>query len=216
MDEIKKTGGARIGMMNATWPFATLKVNKNKLELNATILGNLVFTPRDIISIEAYGLIPVIGQGIKINHKVNSYNSKVIFWTMGNPKNLINKIEQIGFLSNSSPVPEDLQREIDQTQNKGGFPIKIQAAILIVVIWNLLFSIDLFKFFTKGVTDSPLGVGAKLAIGFIFITSILLLSSSFARKLILKEGHDIDDISKFIYFLMFICGFLFIIISVMP
>ena len=57
--EIKKTGGARIGMMNATWPFATLKVNKNRLELNATILGNLVFTPQDIISIESYGLVPV-------------------------------------------------------------------------------------------------------------------------------------------------------------
>ena len=216
MIEIKKTGGARIGWANATWPFATLKVNKNKLELKATILGNLVFTPNDIISIEPYGLIPVFGQGIKINHRVNSYNSKVIFWTLGNPKNLINKIEQIGFLGNSSAVSEDLQNEIDQTQNKGGFPIKTQAAILIVVVWNLLFSIDLFKIFAKGIEGSPLGIGAKLAIGFIFTTSLLLLTSDLARKLILKEGQSIDDIKRFIYFLMFICGFLFLNISAMP
>lgn len=214
MDEIKKTGGARIGIMNATWPFATLKVNKTKLELNATILGNLVFTPQDVISIEPYGFIPVLGQGIKINHRVKSYKSKVIFWTLGNPKDLINKIEKIGFLGNTSPVSEDLQIEIDQAQNKSGFPIKTQVAILIVVIWNLLFSIDLFKLFTKGVEGSPLGIGAKLAIGFIFIISILLLFSKFARKLILKEGREIDDIRKFIYFLMFICGFLFINIFV--
>ena len=215
MDEIKKTGGARIGMMNATWPFATLKVNENNLELNATILGKLVFTPQDIISIEPYGLIPVLGQGIKINHRVKSYNSKVIFWTMGNPRDLIKKIEGIGFLGNSSPMSEDLQIEINQTQNRGGFPIKTQAAILIVVVWNLLLSIDLYKLFTERVEGSPLGLGAKLAIGFIFITSILLLYTKFARKFILKEGREIDDIRKFIYFLMFICGFLFINISVM-
>jgi hypothetical protein len=215
MDEIKKTGGARIGMINATWPFATLKVNKNNLELNATILGKLVFTPQDIISIEPYGLIPVLGQGIKINHRVKSYNSKVIFWTMGNPRDLIKKIEGIGFLGNSSPMSEDLQIEINQTQNRGGFPIKTQAAILIVVVWNLLLSIDLYKLFTERVEGSPLGLGAKLAIGFIFITSILLLFTKFARKFILKEGREIDDIRKFIYFLMFICGFLFINISVM-
>lgn len=214
MDEIKKTGGARIGMMNATWPFATLKVNKNNLELNATILGKLVFTPQDIISIEPYGLIPVLGQGIKINHRVKSYNSKVIFWTMGNPRDLIKKIEGIGFLGNSSPMSEDLQIEINQTQNRGGFPIKTQAAILIVVVWNLLLSIDLYKLFTERVEGSPLGLGAKLAIGFIFITSILLLYTKFARKFILKEGREIDDIRKFIYFLMFICGFLFINIFV--
>ena len=215
MDEIKKTGGARIGIMNATWPFATLKVNKTKLELNATILGNLVFTPQDVISIEPYGFIPVLGQGIKINHRVKSYNSKVIFWTMGNPRDLIKKIEGIGFLGNSSPMSEDLQIEINQTQNRGGFPIKTQAAILIVVVWNLLLSIDLYKLFTERVEGSPLGLGAKLAIGFIFITSILLLFTKFARKFILKEGREIDDIRKFIYFLMFICGFLFINISVM-
>ncbi|MBC8442064.1 MAG: hypothetical protein H8D87_20540 [Deltaproteobacteria bacterium] len=216
MDEIKKTGGARIGMMTATWPFATLKVNKNTLELNATILGNLFFTPKDITSIEPYGLIPFLGQGIKINHRVKSYKSKVIFWTLGSPKELIKKIERIGFLGNSSIVPKDLQIEIDQKQKRGGFPIKTKAAILIVIIWNLLFSIDLLKLFREGLKGSPLGVGAQLAIGFVFLTSILLLTSKFVKKLLLKEGYEIDDIRKFIYFLMFICGFLFINISVIP
>jgi hypothetical protein len=38
MTEVKETGRARIGMANATWPFATLTVNREKLQLNATIL----------------------------------------------------------------------------------------------------------------------------------------------------------------------------------
>ena len=216
MVEIKKTGGARIGMKNATWPFATLKIDKNKLELNATVLGKLTFTPNDIISLEPYGLIPVLGQGIRINHRVNSYNPKVIFWTLGNPKNLINEIGKTGFLDNASPFSEDQRREIDQLQKKGGFPIKAQAAIVIVIVWNLLFSIDIIKLLREGVEGSPLGIGAKLAIGFIFTISALLLNSNSARKIILKEGRSIDDIRSFIYFLMFVCGFLFLNISVIP
>ena len=37
-------------------------VNKDRLELNASIIGNLVFQPSDIISIEPYSMIPIIGQ----------------------------------------------------------------------------------------------------------------------------------------------------------
>ncbi|HPF31368.1 MAG TPA: hypothetical protein PLO25_03660 [Candidatus Saccharibacteria bacterium] len=214
MNEIKKTGGARIGMMNASWPFATLKASKNKLELNVTIFGNLVFTSQDITSVEPYGSIPFLRKGIKINHKVKSYKSNVIFWTVDDPKELIKEIKEIGFLDNPLPVPKDLQLEIDQKQKRGGFPIKTQAAILIVIIWNLLFVIDLIKLPREGLRSSALGVGTQLAIGFVLITSILLLTSKFVRKLILKEGHKIDDIRKFIYFLIFICGFLFINISI--
>lgn len=213
MYEYTKTGGARIGWSNATWPFATLKVNRNKLEINATILGNLVFSPQDIISLEPCGMIPIISQGIKITHRVKKYNSKVIFWTMGNPHNVITEIEKTGFLGNSSPISEDLQKEIQQTQSLGGFPIKTKAAIAIVVIWNLLFSIDFIKAFRHGLTGPPLGVGATLAIGFILITSILLLTSSQTRKMLLKDGQSIDNIKKFIYFIMFICVFMLINIS---
>ena len=78
MNELQLTGGARIGMANATFPFATLKVNKDKLELNASIVGNLTFQASDIISIEPYTMIPILGQGIKINHKTSSALSKFI------------------------------------------------------------------------------------------------------------------------------------------
>jgi len=74
MKELKLTGGARIGKANATIPFATLKVNRDRLELNASIIGNLTFHSSDIVSIEPYTSIPVIGQGLKINHKVSTYN----------------------------------------------------------------------------------------------------------------------------------------------
>ena len=96
--EIKKTGGARVGMFNVTWPLATLKVNSRKLELSTRYLGNFIFRIEDISSIEPYEIIPIIGRGIKIIHYVKTYNPKIIFWTFGSPRSLIEEIQETTFL----------------------------------------------------------------------------------------------------------------------
>jgi len=201
--EIKETGGARIGMANATWPFATLTVNENKLTLNATIVGNLTFIPNDIISIEPYTVLPILGQGIRINHRVSSYKDKVIFWTMKSPKELIRKIEQTGFLTNKNPISPEQKLEISKQQSTGGFPIKTWFAIAVVVIWNLLF---LYDFTNSNGEGLPIGNGVKLALAAVFGTGLLLLISEPFRQLVLKEGRTLNDIKKFVYFLMLISG----------
>ena len=71
MNLVKETGGARIGVANVTWPFATITVTKEQLELNATILGKLVFKSSDIISIDSCS--GFMSKGIKINHQVPTY-----------------------------------------------------------------------------------------------------------------------------------------------
>ncbi|UZT97381.1 hypothetical protein ODZ84_19675 [Chryseobacterium fluminis] len=93
----KITGGARIGRANATYPFADLYVDENILKINASLIGNLIFQPQDIITIKAYSSLALVGQGIKIVHKVESYHENIIFWTMKNPKSVINEIQNTGF-----------------------------------------------------------------------------------------------------------------------
>jgi hypothetical protein len=88
-DKFTLTGGVRIGMANASFPFAELYVDKEILKIKASIVGNLVFQPKDIISIKPYTSIPIIGSGIKINHRIENYNSKVIFWTFKNPSSVL-------------------------------------------------------------------------------------------------------------------------------
>ncbi|PKQ60163.1 hypothetical protein BZG02_20505 [Labilibaculum filiforme] len=209
MTQLNLTGGARIGMANATWPFASLKVTKERLDLNATVVGNLVFRPEDIISIEPYYMMPIIGQGIKINHRIPKYKDKVVFWTFKNPKEVIRQIQQTGFLDNSSSeiTPQDSEI-IAERQKQGGFPIKTPFAVGVVVLWNILFLMDFFKSTTGDSNGIPIGKGAITALGLVFITSLLILVSKGFRKLALKEGREIKDISKFLYFIMFICGFM--------
>ena len=209
MNELKLTGGARIGMANATWPFATLKVSRNKLELNASIVGNLVFQPSNIKSIEPYTQIPLIGQGIKINHNVDLYKEKVIFWTFINPESVISQIKQTGFLSNHQELTSNSILEIQERQKSGGFPIKKSIGIIAVVIWNLLFLIDFIPFFKGKSEGHPIGNGVLTALGLIFSSALLSLISSEFRSLILKDGRTLEDIKKFSIFIMIISGFMF-------
>lgn len=216
MNELKITGGARIGMANATWPFATLKVNKDKLELDVSIVGNFVFQPSNIISIEAYTLIPIIAQGIKINHNVESYKEKVIFWTLKNPQTVINQIRQTGFLSNQKELKTNSFAEIQNRHKGGGFPVKKSIAISAVVLWNLLFLIDFIPFIQGKSEGPPFGNGIFIALGLLFLSALLSLISSRFRRLILKDGRTLKDIKKFSIFIMLISGFMmfnFIIIT---
>jgi len=218
MNELKLTGGARIGMANATWPFATLKVTRNKLELNASIVGNLVFLPSNINSIEPYTQIPLIGQGIKINHTVDSYNKKVIFWTFKNPETVINQIKHTGFLSNQQELETNSILEIQERQKSGGFPVKKSIAISAVVIWNLLFLIDFIPFFQGESEGLPIGNGVLTALGLLCSSALLSLISSDFRRLILKDGRTLEDIKKVSIFIMIVSGFMlfnFILITKM-
>ncbi|MDR3693686.1 hypothetical protein [Mucilaginibacter sp.] len=216
MQEVKETGGARIGMANATWPLATLIVNQQTLQLKASIIGDLVFKPSDIIRIEPYTLIPVLGQGIKINHTVPGYNAKVIFWTFGSPEALIRKIAQTGFLVNANSIPADVAARVLITQTGGSFPVKTSAAIAIVLIWNVLFLYDIIGFFNGEHKGLPLGIGAQLALAFVFLISLLLLISVPVRSLILKPGKEINGIKSFLFFLMLITAVMFTAISIFP
>ncbi len=202
MTEINFTGGARIGMANASFPFATLKVRKNSLVLNAGIIGNLSFKPTDIISIEPYS--GFMSSGLKIKHKVPRYKEKVIFWTFKNPNEIIRQIQQIGFLDNIPKSNTEIENEINERQKQGEFPFKISFAIGVIAIWSILYLID---FFNKK-TEEILGNGIKIALGFVFATSILTLVSSKFRKLVLKEGRELKEISRFLYLLIIITGFM--------
>lgn len=205
----KLTGGAKIGLANATYPFADLYVDENILKINASLVGNLVFQPQDIISIQPYTSIPLIGQGIKINHRVENYNSNVIFWTLKNPETVINEIKSTGFLENKNSTIISRDSKIIEQQIQGGFPLKPFVSVFFIVVWNAFFISDFFPIFRNG-TSLPVfpGPGVCSALGFIFISAILSLVSSGFRRFILKEGRSFEDIKKLAIFISLITGFM--------
>jgi hypothetical protein len=205
----KLTGGARIGLTNATYPFADLYVDKNTLKINASLVGNLVFQPQDIISIKPYTSIPLIAQGIIIDHRVENYNSNVIFWTLKNPEAVINEIESTGFLDNKNAVNIPRDSTIVQQQIKGGFPLKSFVPVFIIIAWNALFLSDFFPIFRNDTSPPTFpGPGVCSALGLVFIFALLTLVSADFRRFILKDGRTFEDIKKLAIFIMIVTGFM--------
>lgn len=204
INQLRVTGGARIGFARASWPFAILKVSRNRLEINAFIIGNLVFSPADIISIEINNSMALIGNAIKINHRVQDYNAQVIFLTFENPSTLISQIKATGFLD---PANQSLDKstEVSARQQSGGFPIKIPVVIGIVVLCNLLFLSDLV-WNQKSNSPHTFGFGVFMAMALVCFTSILTLFSKRFARLILKDHRSVKDIDRFLYLIIFITG----------
>jgi hypothetical protein len=101
-------------------------------------------------------------------------------------------------------------------QKQGGFPVRISFAIGIVLMWNFLFVLDFINFYKGGSEGVPIGIGAIVALGLVFISCLLTLVSGNFRKIVLKKGRDVKDISRFLYFIMFISGVMMISILTFP
>jgi hypothetical protein len=212
MNEVKETGGAIIGGVRMTGPFATLIVTKNKLQLNGSIYGTFIFRPGDIVSIEPNGKL--LSSGIKINHTVDGYNTNIIFLS-GNSGELLDKIRWIGFMENQAALPEKIEDEIADIQKNGAYPLKVSASIIILLIWNGLILGNKFILPGKYDEDIPF-TGIELALSFMIVLSLLLLTFRPFRKLLLKPGRSITSFRSFIYFTILICTVMLFAVFVFP
>jgi len=208
---LKETGAARIGFINSGFPFSSLRVTENNLEIKTTFLGTYTFQKDDIISIEKYSFF--LQKGIKINHRIKKYNSNIIFFSFSGAKFLLSEINRIGFFNTKdSHVSSDEQAYLDK---KNKFPVKIPALVGIIVIWNLLLIPTVYQAFVDQNLSSAVNM-TPLATGFILLLGSMFLLFEPSRSLILKEGSSFNEIKLFIKFIMFIMTFLFIGSLLMP
>jgi hypothetical protein len=209
MDQIKFTGGAKVGFLNASWPFAQLLVTQNRLDLHASILGSFAFAPGDIKNIEAVSGFS--GSGIRIHHTVEKYKKRIEFQTRKNPQIIIDQIKKTGFFDNQANT---IQKEISDKQKQGGFPLKTSAVVVFLTVWNLLILNDFIRFFQASHKVIPLGNGAIIGTASIFLTAFSTNFFPDFRKLILKNGRNVEEIRTFLYFMMFMSGMMFIITNI--
>lgn len=194
---VSVTGGARIGWMNATWPFARLQVGPRSLVLNATLLGRYEFSPDQVVGIEKYTFIPILGWGIRISHNVMDYPKKIVFWCLGHPDSLIRRIHDSGFVARGV---------MDETVVNRGFPVRWQAIIAIVILWNVLLGLDM-----HGDNPSRPGILTLSALLLLFLGSVGIWRVDFLRCIIMKPGRSPQEIKAWLYLLAFISGLMCIL-----
>ena len=177
-------------------------VQKNKIDLNATLIGKYSFTQEQIISIKKYTTIPILGWGIQIIHNISEYPKKIIFWSFSNPESIIIKIQETGFLPSADPskIPPNI-----------GIPVKWQAIVLIVALWNILLFADMGGFPQPGFKP---GSFTLLALFLLFIGSISIWKSFWLQSMILKPGRSPSEIKAWLNLLALVSGLLLVIMSI--
>jgi hypothetical protein len=79
-------GGARLGLMNATWPFARLVANSDELTLRVLVF-KFSFPKGSVARVSEHdgllaGVLPrFITSGLRIEHHNKNAPSFIVFWT---------------------------------------------------------------------------------------------------------------------------------------
>lgn len=187
------TGGARIGWFRAFFPFAKLTVSAQAVELRAFSLGTYFFKSESVRDITRCGWI---SSGIQIHHSISTYPERIIFWCLGNPDKLIERIRMTGF---RPTAPESGK------PSRAGWAVRWQIALLAVLAWDAFFLLD--REFHFPWTFAP-GFFGMLAVALTIIAAVAMIRVQAFQNVILKPGRDVDEIRHWAKFIIFLCGFL--------
>ncbi len=191
MGNVRVIGGARIGWLNASFPFAKLTCEAGRL--NLACMGTYEFTPAQVVSIKREGAIPLLSWGLRINHNRTDYPEKLVFWTLGNPSGVKDQIAATGFVPSGQPV-----------KRAPGLPFRWSFLITFFVAWNVLFLAGMGGNWQAGsMAIGPLSV-ATLAL--VFLLAAALKSSIGFQAIALNPGHSIGEVKSFVTFLQVLTG----------
>ncbi len=191
---VSQRGGAQIGWVSASWPFASIQIAPSSLTVSA--LGKYAFAPSEVHAIEPIGAIPVLTTGIRIHHTRPDYPEKIVFYSMGSRDRLLQAASAAGF-----PVGEP-----SFVESKRGFPVRVSAIVVFVLLWNGLFLID--RGGNPFSTPSNPGLGSLLALALGLVVATFTPRSSRLQEFIMREGHDVGEIRGFLRLLQVVTGVL--------
>jgi hypothetical protein len=192
------TGGARVGWLNSSYPLATLRIEKDQLCLNVLLSSSYTFSPAQVSSLQKFR--GIISSGIQIHHCVQDYPSKIIFWCMGNPDNILQKIAASGF------TPE---ADCPIAPQRTGFPLKWSAILFIVIAWNLL--LFLGNSHLDGQRTHEIDGWTVLTLLILLLLSHCVIRSEKLQSLLLKHGRTFGEVRHWWGFSRFLLAFMTII-----
>ena len=202
------TGGARIGLVNYTWPLAKLMVTADRLTVNTSMfglfgMGTYSFAKDQVLSIERYGWIPLIGEGIRINHSVADYPERIVFWCQ--PNTVLAGLAATGF------VPACPASQMPERQSPRGFPLRWTPLIVLVVTWNLLFGFEMIAH--AYASPSPRWL-TLVAYWMLFGVSIAAIRFPNFQKLFMKPGRRFEEVKPVFFLVATISGIMSFVFAI--
>ena len=197
MRDLSVTGGARVGLMNASWPLARLTADADRLTVSVFMLGKYEFTAKQIAALEPCGSTPLFGRGIRLRHNRPDYPERIEFWTMAGRDRLLERIHAAGFGA-AGPASTVISGR--------GFPLRWSAVVILLLAWNLPFLID---HLAAGNLWSAPGMISVIPVGGAFAFSWAALHSRRLQNFLLRDGRPVSEIRQALLLLRFVSGLIF-------
>src|SRR5262249_24117640 len=99
-DTIAFTGGARIGWVQATWPFGQLSISPGQLTISLAFAGRSTFAPSEVSGLERGG---IASNEVRIVHTRADVPQPIIFRYGGGVPRVLEAATRAGF--NAVPSP---------------------------------------------------------------------------------------------------------------
>jgi hypothetical protein len=198
-EKVSFRGGAHIGKINASWPFASLSAGPDGLTLRVLFFGAYAFRPEEVVKVERYTILPIVGWGVRIHHLKADYPEKMIFWCLGSPDSVLRGIESAGFQPKSPPgIVPSLRTS----------PVRWVTIVLGIILWNALIGFDLWQ------TRRP-GLGAFVALSLVFFGSTAVWWLLPVRWAVMKPGRSPQEIRHWLNLLTLVSGFMLAVFGLM-
>jgi hypothetical protein len=179
---VESTGGAQIGWVNASWPFARLHATAGGLSLKVFSIGSYEFTPQQVTAIVPHGSIPIVYRGVRIEHTREDYPERLIFWCFGSPARLIEEIHAAGFQPGAPTGALHRRR---------GMPFRWSAILGAIVAWNGALLLD--GLVAGNFPFSP-GLFSVLGLALVFVASLIAPRSARLQARLLRPGRHIGEV----------------------
>ena len=174
-----RTGGADASFVGASWPLARFEASRKQITLRLWILGlRYALAPEDVTGLEVCGSIPFLRQGIRIRHVNPDLPRRIIFWSLGGARKLLDEIQQTGF------VPA--ARSAD---TRAGVPVRMLSVVLVILLWNAAFALT-----TPLSFPDALPMSALLPVVLAFAVALATPRSQRLQALILRRGRHVGEI----------------------
>jgi hypothetical protein len=190
-------GGAQVGWVSASWPFAKLSAEAGTLTLSC--LGTYTFAPAEVVALQPYGSIPILARGIRIQHNRRDYPRKIIFWCMGGRDSALAEIAETGFSARGQPL-----------DRATGFPVRWSAILILLVVWNGLFLLDREEAGSR-TTPGPL---ALVALILLFATATAAQISPRFQRSLLRDGHELGEIKSIVTLIQLVSGLMVVAFTI--
>jgi len=192
-DDVSFRGGSRVGWVNASFPLARLVASRSRMTLSS--LGRYEFTPEQVVRFGSYGSIPLLANGLAIEHNRLDYPARMVFWCMGSREHVLAEIRRIGFVPAGQPV-----------ERPGGMPLRWSFVIAAVLAWNALFLFDQRGLLQGDLHPTPPGVGAIVALAALFLLATGIRLSERLQRLALAPGHQVGEVRALLGLLQLVGG----------